>query len=90
VYLTIRANQTRNKMMEVRHQWLIPRILATQEAEIRRITVQSQLRTNSSVRPYLKKPFTKIGLVEWLKVKALSSSSSLSTTHTGLAEWLKW
>jgi hypothetical protein len=22
------------------------------------------------VRPYLKKPFTKIGLVEWLKVKA--------------------
>jgi hypothetical protein len=28
---------------------------------------------NSSVRPYLEKPFTKIGLVEWLKVKALSS-----------------
>jgi hypothetical protein len=25
-------------------------------------------------RPHLKKPFTKIGLVEWLKVKALSSS----------------
>jgi hypothetical protein len=24
--------------------------------------------------PYLEKPFTKIGLVEWLKVKALSSS----------------
>jgi hypothetical protein len=23
-------------------------------------------RGNSSVRPYLKKPFTKIGLVEWL------------------------
>jgi hypothetical protein len=31
---------------------------------------------NSSVRLYLKKPFTKIGLVEWLKVKALSSSPS--------------
>jgi hypothetical protein len=31
---------------------------------------------NSSVRPYLKTPFTKIGLVEWLKVKALSSSPS--------------
>jgi hypothetical protein len=30
---------------------------------------------NSSVRPYFKKPFTKIRLVEWLKVKALSSSS---------------
>jgi hypothetical protein len=31
---------------------------------------------NSSTRPYLKKPFTKIGVVEWLKVKALSSSPS--------------
>jgi hypothetical protein len=29
---------------------------------------------NSSVRPYLRKPFTKIGLVDWLKVKALSSA----------------
>jgi hypothetical protein len=28
------------------------------------------------MRPYLKKPFTKIGLVEWLKVKVLSSSPS--------------
>jgi hypothetical protein len=28
------------------------------------------------VRPYLEKPFTNIGLVEWLKVKALSSSPS--------------
>jgi hypothetical protein len=28
------------------------------------------------VRPYLEKPFTKIGLVEWLKMKALSSSPS--------------
>jgi hypothetical protein len=33
---------------------------------------------NSSVRPYLKEPFTKIGLVEWLKVKALSSGPSIS------------
>jgi hypothetical protein len=32
---------------------------------------------NSSTRPYLEKPFTKIGLVEWLKVKALSSSPSI-------------
>jgi hypothetical protein len=31
---------------------------------------------NSSTRPYLKKPFTKIELVEWLKVKPLSSSPS--------------
>jgi hypothetical protein len=28
------------------------------------------------MRPYFKKPFTKIGLVEWLKVNALSSCSS--------------
>jgi hypothetical protein len=28
------------------------------------------------VRPYLETLFTKIGLVEWLKVKALSSSPS--------------
>jgi hypothetical protein len=28
------------------------------------------------MRPYLGKPFTKIGLVEWLKVKALSSNPS--------------
>jgi hypothetical protein len=28
------------------------------------------------MRPYLEKPFTKIGLVEWLKVWALSSSPS--------------
>jgi hypothetical protein len=27
-------------------------------------------------RPYLEKPFTKIGLVEWLKVKTLSSNPS--------------
>jgi hypothetical protein len=33
-------------------------------------------RANSSVRPYLKKPFTKTGLVEWLKVKTLSLSPS--------------
>jgi hypothetical protein len=28
------------------------------------------------VRPYLEKPFIKIRLVEWLEVKALSSSPS--------------
>jgi hypothetical protein len=51
-------------------RWLTSVILATQETEIRRIEVRSQ------TRPYLEKPFTKIGLVEWLKVKALSSSPS--------------
>jgi hypothetical protein len=28
------------------------------------------------VRPYLEKPFTKVVLAEWLKVKALSSSAN--------------
>jgi hypothetical protein len=32
------------------------------------------------MRPYLKKSFTKIGLVEWLQVKALSSSPRKTTT----------
>jgi hypothetical protein len=47
-------------MILARHWWLTPVILATQEAEIRRILVPSQ---PSSARTYLKKPFTKIGLV---------------------------
>jgi hypothetical protein len=47
-----------------RHQWLTLVILATQQAEIRRIgskPVQAEFR-----RPYLKKTQHKIGLVEWL------------------------
>jgi hypothetical protein len=43
-------------------------ILATQEVMIRK-----PAQANSSARLYLKKPFTKIGLVEWLKIKALCS-----------------
>jgi hypothetical protein len=37
---------------------------------------------NSSVRPrpYLETPFTKTGLVEWLKVKALGSNTSTTKT----------
>jgi hypothetical protein len=34
------------------------------------------VQANSSARPYLEKPFSKTGLMEWLKVKALI------TTHT--------
>jgi hypothetical protein len=39
---------------------------------------------NSSVRPYLKKPFTKIGLMEWFKMKALSSSPSTEKKKVSL------
>jgi hypothetical protein len=63
--------------METEHQWLMPVILATQEAEIRRTAVGSQPRqivheTLSRKNPSQKKR----RLVEWLKVLALSSSSS--------------
>jgi hypothetical protein len=46
----------------------MPVILATQEAEIRRI------RANSSRDPILKIPIIKRGLVKWLKVEALIST----------------
>jgi hypothetical protein len=36
------------------------------------------------VRPYLEKPFTKIGLAEWLKVKALCSSPSTAKKEKNL------
>jgi hypothetical protein len=57
------------------HQWLTPIILATQEAEIWRIPVQSQPGQIVHKSLSQKHPSQK-GLVEWLKVKALSSSSS--------------
>jgi hypothetical protein len=45
----------------------MPIILATQEAEIRKIIVRSQ--PGQIVRETLsRKPFTKIGLVKWLEV----------------------
>jgi hypothetical protein len=53
----------------------MPVILSTQEAEIRRVMVQSQ--PGQIVREtFLEKPFTKIELVKWLKVKTLSSSTT--------------
>jgi hypothetical protein len=39
------------------------------------------------LRPYLEKPFTNIGLVEWLKAKALSSNPS--TTKKEFLKMLK-
>jgi hypothetical protein len=53
----------------------MPVILATQEAEIRRITVQSQSRQIEG-ETLSEKNHHKIGLVEWLKVKALSPNPS--------------
>jgi hypothetical protein len=50
------------------HWYLTPVILATQEAEIRRITVPSQAGQTVLQDPILKKPFTKKEMVEWLKV----------------------
>jgi hypothetical protein len=55
----------------VAHTYRTP---ATQEAEIRRITILSQPWANSSPDTILKKTHHKKVLVEWLKVKALSSN----------------
>jgi hypothetical protein len=49
-----------------RHCCLTPVILATQEAEIKRMTVQNQPRQNSLQDPISKKIHHKKGLVEWL------------------------
>jgi hypothetical protein len=41
------------------------------------------------VKPYLEKPFTKVGLVEWLKMKALSASPSTEKKKKKkLSQWL--
>jgi hypothetical protein len=58
---------SKNKYCISRCRLLMLVILAAQEAEIRRITVQSQPR--EIVHKTLSKiPITKTGLVEWLKV----------------------
>jgi hypothetical protein len=59
----------------------MPVILAAQEAEIRRIVVQSQPRQIVHETLY-GKYLTQKGLVEWLKGWALSSSSSTTKKRT--------
>jgi hypothetical protein len=54
----------------------MPVILATEEAAIRRIAVRSQLGQIVPRDSHLEKPFTKIVLAQWLKMKTLSSSPS--------------
>jgi hypothetical protein len=59
------SNRYTGKVGTGRPQWLTPVILATQRSG------GSQCKTNPSkkfVRPYLKKPQPKKGLVEWFKV----------------------
>jgi hypothetical protein len=48
------------KKISVGHWWLMPVILATQEAEIRRIVAPSQPR-KTALETILKQPFTKKG-----------------------------
>jgi hypothetical protein len=68
--------KTLKRSISARHQWLTSIILATQEAEIRWIKVQSQPRQIVQETLSPKTLSQKTGLVEWLKVKALSSSPS--------------
>jgi hypothetical protein len=61
--------------------WLMPVILATQEAEIRRIVARGQ--PGQIVWETLsRKTLHKKGLAEWLKVKALSSSPSTAINQS--------
>jgi hypothetical protein len=65
----------------------MPVILVIQEAEIRRIVVRSQPGQIVLRDPISNNPITKIELVEWLKVKALSSSPSNSKNKKKKLKW---
>jgi hypothetical protein len=63
----ITSTEALKTLLGAQCQWLKPIILAIQEAEIRKIMVQSQPQANSSQDPILKKSIIKKGLVEGLK-----------------------
>jgi hypothetical protein len=77
------AVKRRNK---ARSWWLKSVILATQEAEIRRIKVRSLQIVPRD--PILKKSITKNGW--WLKVKALRSNPSTAPLHPRKEESLEF
>jgi hypothetical protein len=63
--ITMKAHCTIKYMLILaRHWWLTPVILATQEAEIRRITLEATP-GKEFTRPYLKKILHKKGLDWW-------------------------
>jgi hypothetical protein len=66
-----------------RCQWLMPIILATEGAEIRRIKVQSQSRQIVHKTISQKYP-TQKGLVEWLKMKALTSNPRTAKKYVSI------
>jgi hypothetical protein len=70
--------------------WLTPVILATEEAEIRRIEVQSLSGLDPIWKILHTHTHTQVGLVEWLLVKALSSSPSTAKRERKKFEKLNW
>jgi hypothetical protein len=63
----------------------MPVILATQEAEIRRISVQSQ----QFVRPYLEKPFTAQGVGPEFKPQYCKTNKQKPQSSKELLELIK-
>jgi hypothetical protein len=62
--------------MDAGHWWLTPVILPYSRGRDQEDHGSKPAQANSLSDPILKNPSQKLGLVEWLKVKALSSSPS--------------